>query len=81
MKDLFVKDITEFLHPISALPIKRVPIVTETCPNKFKILSFVIFMQEIKCLTTGGKIPFKQFKAYIQKRKKSKWLEDEFLQL
>jgi hypothetical protein len=37
-------------------------------------------MQEIKCLATAGKIPFKFFKSYIQKRRKSKWLHPEFLQ-
>jgi hypothetical protein len=63
------------------LPPKRFPIVTETSCNKFKILSFAIFLQEIKCLATGGKIPFKIFTAYFQKRIKSKWLDEEFLQL
>ena len=38
-------------------------------------------MQEIKCLATAGRISFKVFQAYIQKRKKSKWLADEFLSL
>ena len=32
-------------------------------------------------MCTGGKIPFKVFKAYFQKRKKSKWLDEEFLGL
>ena len=81
VKDLFVKDITEVLHPIGTLPSKRFPIVSETNPGQFKILSFAIFMQEIKTLSTGGKIPFKIFKDYIQKRKKSKWLDEEYLKL
>ena len=81
VKDLFVKDITDILHPISTLPPKKLPIVCETTPNGFKILSFAIFMQEIKCLVVGGKISFKLFKSYFQKRKKSKWLEEEFLNL
>ena len=33
IKDLFVKDITEVIHPISSLPLKRFPIVTQTTPN------------------------------------------------
>lgn len=36
-------------------------------------------MQEIRCLASSGRIPFKQFTSYIEKRKKSKLLEHEFL--
>jgi hypothetical protein len=65
VKDLFVKDITDVLHPLSGLPPATLPVVEETSPNNFKILSFLIFMQEIKCLSTGDKIPFKVFRSYI----------------
>ncbi len=74
VKDLFVRDITETIRPISGLPPSKFPVVAETAQNHFKILSFLIFMQEIKCLSNSGRIPFKQFKAYMEKRKKSKWL-------
>lgn len=76
-----MKDITDLLHPFSGLPPMSFPVVETTSPNQFKILSFLIFMQEIKCLAAGGKIPFKVFKPYIEKRKKSKWLSEEFLTL
>lgn len=65
IKDLFVKDITDILHPVSALPINRLPIVNHTTQNNIKILSFTIFMQELKCLSSNGRIHFKVFQTYI----------------
>jgi hypothetical protein len=79
IKDLFVKDITDILHPLTALPANRLPIVTITAQNQLKILSYAIFMQELKCLSSNGRIHFKVFQSYIEKRRKSQLLEPEFL--
>lgn len=65
VKDLFARDITDVLHPISSLPPSRLPVLPSTPTTGLKVLSFLIFVQEIKCLSTGGRIPFKVFKAYF----------------
>ena len=74
IKDVFVKDITELIHPIARLPISRIPIVNQTERNELKILSFMTFLEEVRCLATNGKVPFKLFQNYLEKRKKSKLL-------
>ena len=45
IKDLFVKDITEILHPLANLPANRLPIMNVTLTNHFRILSYAILMQ------------------------------------
>jgi hypothetical protein len=78
IKDLFVRDITDIIRPLTALPANRLPIVAST-PSQFKLLSYGVFMQEVKCLSSNGRIPFKLFQSYLEKRRKSQLLEKEFL--
>lgn len=80
VKDLFVRDITDIIRPLTALPANRLPIVASSpSPSHFKLLSYAVFMQEVKCLSSNGRIPFKLFQTYLDKRRKSQLLEKELL--
>lgn len=64
IKDLFVRDITDIIRPLTALPANRLPVVASS-PSHFKLLSYGVFMQEVKCLSSNGRIPFKLFQTYL----------------
>ena len=81
VKDLFVKDITETLKPIAALPPVRLPILPDDDLPDLPLLSFAVLVTEMRCLGNNGRIPFKVFKSYFEKRKKSKLLHPQYLRV
>ena len=65
VKDLFVRDITDSLRPISSLPPHRLPVIPDNTYQSLPLLSFGVAVVEMRCLGQGGRIPFKNFKSYI----------------